>query len=211
MELELKELLTGLDTAVAAKLAENDVRTIEDCKLLTKEDFAELGFSIGVRNKLIRIFASATPKPPSLLVRKEPTSGSPTKSGTPRGATYNVSKDLPPDLGLFLAAINYESDTDPAIKEKRAKLYPCWDTNGNGFLSLAECDLGIKSTLSSALGMAEGDRIWKRFRKCYIRAFADAKDAAPDLHRLKLPGKQQYFRNHTSIAVQAQCVRIAIT
>ena len=55
---------------------------------------------------------------------------------------------MPVDLANFLAALNYESDSDPAIKEKRAKLYPCWDTNGNGFLSLAEVDLGLKTTLT---------------------------------------------------------------
>ena len=57
-------------------------------------------------------------------------------------------RDMPVDLANFLAALNYESDSDPAIKEKRAKLYPCWDTNGNGFLSLAEVDLGLKTTLT---------------------------------------------------------------
>ena len=59
-----------------------------------------------------------------------------------------MNRDQPADLGLFLAALEYESDSDPVIKEKRAKLYPCWDINGNGFLSLAEVDLGLKTTLA---------------------------------------------------------------
>lgn len=57
--------------------------------------------------------------------------------------------------------------------------------NGNGFLSLAEVDLGLKTMLVSALGTQKGGKIWKRFRRCYIRAFADAADAAPDHHRLR--------------------------
>ena len=55
-----------------------------------------------------------------------------------------------------------------------------WDLNDNGFLSLAEVDQSVKVTLISELKSSkEGERIWKKFRKSYIRAFVDAADAAP--------------------------------
>jgi len=38
---------------------------------------------------------------------------------------------------------------------------------------------------ATPLPWRQGDRIWKRYRKSYIRAYKDAADAAPDMHRLK--------------------------
>jgi len=83
------------------------------------------------------------------------------------------------DLAKFKASFSFGDETSAAL-DKRNELYPCWDTNDNGFLSLAEVDLGIKTTLIGDLkNRKEGERIWKRFRKSYIRAFVDAADAAP--------------------------------
>ena len=49
MEFELAELLTGLDQSVLGKLAEHDVRSVEDGKLLTKEDFAVRSLLLSLR------------------------------------------------------------------------------------------------------------------------------------------------------------------
>eukprot|EP01051_Picozoa_sp_SAG22_P016397 SAG22_NODE_2309_length_2733_cov_5.173880_2_plen_465_part_00 len=62
----------------------------------------------------------------------------------------------------------------------RRKMWSAWDANGNGMLSLAEVDRGVMLELQRACGPEAGDRLWRRYRPSYIRAFADARDAAPD-------------------------------
>merc|ERR550514_2637481 len=60
-------------------------------------------------------------------------------------------------------------------KDARNSEWGVWDPNGNGYLSLAECDGALQKKL---LGTTGDDTVWKRFRPSYIRAFNDAKDAA---------------------------------
>lgn len=89
----------------------------------------------------------------------------------------------PPDLAKFKSALDFTS-VDAQSKSLRTQIYSCWDTNENGFLSLAETDMGVKTQLTSHFrDRKEGERIWKRFRKSYIRAFVDAADAAPQRSR----------------------------
>jgi hypothetical protein len=54
------------------------------------------------------------------------------------------------------------------------------DNNGNGHVSLAEADSWIKSTLIHHYQKQKGEKLWKTFRRSYIRAFTDAADAGVD-------------------------------
>merc|ERR1712093_351282 len=62
-------------------------------------------------------------------------------------------------------------------KGARDAMWTTWDPNGNGFLSLAECDGALQKVF---LGKNRED-VWKAFRPSYIRAFNDAKDAAKSI------------------------------
>ena len=136
MESELRQLLIGLDDSVVGKLATNDVRSLNDAKDLTADDLKELGFAVGTRNKLLKLFA-------------DPAASMPVASPVPAnglGAKWSGE-----ELTKFKSVFEACSGQDAASKAKRERLYPCWDTNGNGFLSLAEVDLGIKVGRRSAL------------------------------------------------------------
>eukprot|EP00310_Coccolithus_braarudii_P016293 CAMPEP_0183337590 /NCGR_PEP_ID=MMETSP0164_2-20130417/5172_1 /TAXON_ID=221442 /ORGANISM="Coccolithus pelagicus ssp braarudi, Strain PLY182g" /LENGTH=289 /DNA_ID=CAMNT_0025507297 /DNA_START=16 /DNA_END=882 /DNA_ORIENTATION=- len=174
MEAELRNMLAGFDASVISTLAKNDVRSIDDFKLLSAEDLKELGFTLGVRNRLLEIRASQ-----ATLVSRVAAAAT-GLGGSMRSLLGSVSEiDAPADLRLFKQVIDYGGQ-DVTCKATRDQLYQCWDTNDNGFLSLAEVDQGIKVTLIGELkDRKEGERIWKRFRRSYIRAFVDAADAAP--------------------------------
>jgi hypothetical protein len=88
-----------------------------------------------------------------------------------------------PELGKFLEALDFGDRTDEH-QSRRNTLWSSWDQNANGWLSLAEVDDAIKSTIRTDLrkrgekdanGVAED--IWRRYRPSFIRAFNNAKDA----------------------------------
>ena len=54
MDTSLTRLLQGFETSVVSTLAKNDVRTLEDARALSLEQLKELGFSVGMRNRLHR-------------------------------------------------------------------------------------------------------------------------------------------------------------
>lgn len=56
MDTSLTRLLQGFETSVVSTLAKNDVRTLEDARALSLEQLKELGFSVGMRNRLHRRF-----------------------------------------------------------------------------------------------------------------------------------------------------------
>ena len=180
MESELRALLSGVDDSVIGTLAKNDIRSLEDAKLLSVEDLKELGFSIGTRNRLLKLFSEAK----SGYVRTAATSlasgiGASVKNLLLSGRGAGAASDLAKFKQVF--NIGGQDATD---KARRDRLYPCWDTNANGFLSLHEVDQGIKTTLIGELkNKPEAERIWRRFRRSYIRAFVDAADAAPQRSR----------------------------
>jgi len=180
MDASLREVLTGFDASVISTLASNDVRSLDDAKLLSVDDLKELGFSLGVRNRLLKTIADANFNP--LLAVKgsfEKTSGSMKNLLDSGLSALGISPGIPTDLAKFKDTFDFGGE-DAGSLQRRNVLYPCWDTNENGFLSLAETDQGIKVALIEALKSSkDGERIWKRFRKSYIRAFVDAADAAP--------------------------------
>jgi hypothetical protein len=63
-------------------------------------------------------------------------------------------------------------NVDPASKRKRDELWNGFDINGNGLLSLAEVDKGLRDVLQL------GDNLF-RAKKAIIRAFTKAKGAVP--------------------------------
>jgi len=183
MESGLRGVLAGFDASVVAKLASNDIHSLQDASLLTAQDLKELGFTLGVRNRLLKVISDAQPSSIGAIVRG--IGGSMKDLFVSVGGTTRA--DSPPaDLAHFKGIFNDLGKEDAAGKEKRDKLYPCWDTNDNGYLSLAEVDKGIRITLIGELKDAKlGERIWKKYRKCYIRAFIDAADAAPQRQRAR--------------------------
>ena len=51
---------------------------------------------------------------------------------------------LPSELDTFLRAFAFAAPSEAVRREEAWRL---WDPNGNGYLSLAEVDLGVKMTL----------------------------------------------------------------
>lgn len=93
-------------------------------------------------------------------------------------------------LTTFLRAFCFSI---PSESSKRAMVWAKWDPNGNGYLSLAEVDLAVKTTLQDFVkNDAAGEAIWKRFRPSFIRAFNDAKDAAAAPAQMS----SEYVSNH---------------
>ena len=64
-------------------------------------------------------------------------------------------------------------------QERRNKSWSAMDNNGNRHVSLAEADSWIKQTLIKQYP-EKGERLWKAFRRSYIRSFKDAADAGRD-------------------------------
>lgn len=101
------------------------------------------------------------------------------------GAASSVAK-LPADAKDLIEFVGYFAplaEQTPAAKKARQMAWMGLDPNNNGLVSLAEFDgwvqnvlIGGSSLKDKALGEEEGKRLWRAFRKSYIRAFNDAKD-----------------------------------
>jgi len=180
MTIALREALADVDDAVAAKLAENDIVSIEDAAELTAADLDSLGFTLGVRNKILRAVAGAKPMLGSSTAAALTGSVKNLLSKLP-SALSGGGSSTPAELATFQSVLKpFESKEDAKSIEARKKLWRAWDTNGNDMLSLAEADKGVKVLLiSETKDKVKGERIWRRFRKSYIRAFLDAADASP--------------------------------
>ena len=177
MTIELREALAGVDDSVAAKLAEQDIVSLEDAADLTAADLDSLGFTIGVRNKILKAVMPTTARRVASL-----TGSVKNLLSSVTGGLGGAGSGTPSELATLLSVLKpFESKVDTRSIESRRKLWRAWDTNGNDLLSLAEADQGVKVLLINELksDKANGERIWRRFRKSYIRAFLDAADAAP--------------------------------
>ena len=84
----------------------------------------------------------------------------------------------PYELGCFLAVFDCVELHNPDHVNRRSQLYNSFDNNGNGYISLSETGGAILQELCKHLG-EDGNDIYKRFYRSYIRAWADAKDAKP--------------------------------
>lgn len=90
-----------------------------------------------------------------------------------------MAHDAHPELVSFLHTFNYGERRQQSL---RAAEWSRWDSDGVGYLSLAKVDSAIMTHLVSKLGHDQGEKVWKRFRPSYIRAFTFAKDVAPVGH-----------------------------
>lgn len=87
---------------------------------------------------------------------------------------------VPKELEFFLKALKFGTRSSEHT-EKRKKVWREWDPNGNGYLSLAEVDRGLRHRLETKAGRNRelGTKVWRHMRPSFIRAFNDANDAAP--------------------------------
>jgi len=102
--------------------------------------------------------------------------------GAAASAKVNV-EELNPGLGRFLETFQGLSVKGKGGLSARIAAWKSIDYNGNGIVSLAECDNWIKGMLQASFADDEDkegyQEVWRRYRPSYIRAFNDAKDIAP--------------------------------
>jgi len=111
-------------------------------------------------------FAASAPSPaPSPALRRAPLPA----AHDPR---------MPTALSQFLRAFDGCTDAEDAEHAARRRdMFTRFDTNANGYISLAECGAGILLSLSRVAGR-DATSLYHRYYRSYIRAFNDAKDAA---------------------------------
>lgn len=81
----------------------------------------------------------------------------------------------------FCACFERLAENDDEAQHLRATAWASLDCNGNGHVSLAEADSWIKQALIHHFhDKVKGEKLWKSFRRSYIRAFKDAADAGVD-------------------------------
>jgi hypothetical protein len=96
-------------------------------------------------------------------------------------AMVKLGKGVSMDAKDFVDCFRVLGQKNDKSKKLRMQAWHHCDYNGNGVISLAECDLWIKEMLKSkCVKGEEGERIWKRYRRCYIHAFNRAKNVAED-------------------------------
>lgn len=110
------------------------------------------------------------PPPPSRVPSRPtaaPAAAKPARKGTPE-----LDPHCPTPLAKFRAALEVQD------KAARDAMWTRFDANANGYVSLAECNSGVLNAMINMWGR-EGHFLYKRYYRSYIRAFTDAKDAAP--------------------------------
>jgi len=80
-------------------------------------------------------------------------------------------------LAKFLRTFDCADKDDPEHTRLREALFLSFDSNQNGYISLAEVGGGVMLELSKTCGR-EAMQVYHRFYRSYIRAFGDAKDGA---------------------------------
>ena len=83
------------------------------------------------------------------------------------------------DVIDFCACFEKLAENSEEGKAARQVAWRSLDNNGNRHVSLAEADTWIKTTLTHKYHQ-RGEKLWKTFRRSYIRAFKDAADAGVD-------------------------------
>ena len=77
MDPELRDLLAGVNQEALTILADNDICSVDDAKMLTNTDLVNLGIKLGSRNKILKLLVPAF----------SPPSASPASSSTPSSTT----------------------------------------------------------------------------------------------------------------------------
>ena len=101
----------------------------------------------------------------------------PTGADDARDAMPKLHPSTPEALAKFRAALNCGEPHNEFHKEKREALWPNFDGNANGRVTLACTNGGVMRALCNMWGR-EGDQLFHRYYRSYIRAWSDAKDAA---------------------------------
>lgn len=127
------------------------------------------------------IRAHATAPPPSRT-------SAPSRAAAPSGRAEHIDASTPRPLAQFLACFQCTAK-DATSRQRRDELFLRFASGGRGYLSLADVCAGVKSVLASEHGKA-GVPIYHRYYRSYIRAFNDAKDAAPA--RARRPDDDEY-------------------
>eukprot|EP00978_Attheya_sp_CCMP212_P030753 scaffold114210_cov55-Attheya_sp.AAC.6 len=91
-----------------------------------------------------------------------------------------LGKGVSADAMDFVDCFRIMVHKTDASKKQRIQAWDHADGNGNGNISLAECDQWVKDILVSKCLDGEGARIWSRYRKCYIHAFNRARNVSEE-------------------------------
>lgn len=119
--------------------------------------------------------------PPPYRALSPPPRTPPRRSTTPSRpppARSAIDASTPRPLALFLQCFRCTAKDATVHRRQRDELFSRFASGGRGYLSLAEVCAGVKSALVSEHGK-EGVPVYQRYYRSYIRAFSDAKDAAP--------------------------------
>ena len=120
MTIELREALAGVDDSVAAKLAEQDIVSLEDATDLTAADLDSLGFTIGVRNKILKAVMPTTARRVASL-----TGSVKNLLSSVTGGLGGAGSGTPSELATLLSVLKpFESKVDTRSIESRRKLCP---------------------------------------------------------------------------------------
>ena len=121
MEPELRDLLAGVNPEALTILADNDICSVDDAKMLTNTDLVNLGIKLGSRNKILKLLVPAF-SPPSTSPASPPPpppSSAPPAPATPAPLHEERHEERVATLHLNLIA----PDTPPPLQEERvAKL-----------------------------------------------------------------------------------------
>ena len=95
----------------------------------------------------------------------------------PSHAMPALDSYTPRPLAQFRAALDCGDAHNERHRERRTALWHSFDSNANGYVCLAETCGGVLQVLCNMWGK-EGQGLFDRYYRSYIRAFSDAKDAA---------------------------------
>jgi hypothetical protein len=96
-------------------------------------------------------------------------------------ATLRSMPCLSADVWRFFECFEKYSHDNDSSKAFRKAQWAALDSNGSGHVSLAETARWIKASLyQMTKNRDEGERIYRHYYPCYIRAFTDAADAGVD-------------------------------
>ena len=110
--------------------------------------------------------------PPELRVFKEARKHRPrTRALAYREGAPTIYTHTHPHIPLC-QAFSFWHKGDKGQRSKRVEVWKQWDSNANGYLSLAECDSNIKSHLiSHCKSKVKGEAIWRCLLKEPVRWF----------------------------------------
>ena len=135
LDAPLRAALNGFEASVGATLAENDVCTLADAQDLSADDLKELGFSVGIKNRLLKAFAAAGAGAPAAKEEEK-------EEETPKPALKAAGASKPSATAMA-AALGMEEDDDeeetPSPPPKKDAAKPS------------------AAAMAAALGMQDGD------------------------------------------------------